>query len=308
MDITQLRTLVHVAELGSLSRAAERLNTVQPALSRQIRLLEEELKVQLFERHGRGMSVTPIGREVIASASRIMVEVDTIREAVTDVNQSFRGQVRIGLTPTIGEILARRLTSQIQQDHPKLDVEFKVAFSNSLVDWLQRGSLDIIAGFNPPQSHALRVEPVLLESLYLLDVPGSGLALDRPVRFQSLGGAKFVLPAPEHTLRQIVDNCARLAGVSIQAATTADSMYTTLQLVKAGFGKTVLPLGPVLGDVRAGLLEAAPLIEPVPQRHVVLCYPGDRPVEPAARYVGNLFKQLAAELAENGTWGGEMIR
>ena len=71
MDISQLKTLIHVAELGSLSKASERLNLVQPALSRQIRLLEKELGTYLFDRHGRGMVITEAGREVLEHAARV---------------------------------------------------------------------------------------------------------------------------------------------------------------------------------------------------------------------------------------------
>lgn len=117
-DIAQLKTLVHVAEIGSVSKAAEGLNIVQPALSRQIRFLEEELKVQLFERHGRGMSITPIGQEVLDSATRILAEIETIRETVHDGSQSFRGEVRIGQTPTVADVMIARLARRLHADHP----------------------------------------------------------------------------------------------------------------------------------------------------------------------------------------------
>src|SRR5262245_40348042 len=77
VDVAQLKTLIHVAELGSLSKAADRLHIAQPALSRQIRLLERELGVDLFERHGRGMVITAAGREVLDRAVRIMAELDS---------------------------------------------------------------------------------------------------------------------------------------------------------------------------------------------------------------------------------------
>ena len=76
MELSQLRTLVHVAELGSLSKAADRMRIAQPALSRQVRMLEEELGIRLFVRHGRGMVVTEQGREVLAHATRIMAELE----------------------------------------------------------------------------------------------------------------------------------------------------------------------------------------------------------------------------------------
>lgn len=307
MDITQLRTLVHVAELGSLSKAAERLNTVQPALSRQIRLLEDELQVRLFDRHGRGMSITPIGTEIIAAAARIMTEVEAIRTIASDDRDSFRGQIRIGLTPTLSEFMIPALTKRIRAEHPKLEIQFKTAFSSYLLDWLQKGELDLVAGYDPPPSPALRVEPVVIEDLFLVGRPGQGLAMSSPNRFADLAGHRFVLPARGHALREIVDDCARLAGVQIEATVMADSMRAMLDLVKEGFGVTFLPLAPIYEDLRQGRLEVAPVTDPRPRRRVVVCFPTDRPLQPAARYVGHLFRDVASGLVESKRWGGEMM-
>src|SRR4051794_16953846 len=98
MDVAQLKTLIHVAELGSLSKAADRLRIAQPALSRQIRLLEKELGTVLFERHGRGMVITEVGREVLNHATRVMTELDAIRNVTSEESPSFKGLVSIGTT------------------------------------------------------------------------------------------------------------------------------------------------------------------------------------------------------------------
>src|ERR1044071_2451136 len=105
MELSQLRTLIHVAELGSLSKAADRLHIAQPALSRQIQLLEKELGVYLFERHGRGMIITDIGREVLEHARRVLLELESIRTVVAQDRTSFRGLVVVGMTPTVAEIV-----------------------------------------------------------------------------------------------------------------------------------------------------------------------------------------------------------
>lgn len=91
MDVTQLRTLIHVAELGSLSKAVDRLHIAQPALSRHVRLLEEELGVRPFDRHGRGMIVTEQGQGVLRHALRAMAELEEIRAVVSDENAPLRG-------------------------------------------------------------------------------------------------------------------------------------------------------------------------------------------------------------------------
>ena len=118
MDVTQLRTLIHVAELGSLSKAADRLHIAQPALSRQIRLLEQELGVRLFDRHGRGMVATEQGREVLRHALRVMAELEEIRAVVADEEAPLRGQFSIGMPPTASDIVSEPLVSAFRDAHP----------------------------------------------------------------------------------------------------------------------------------------------------------------------------------------------
>lgn len=143
MEIAQLKTLIHVAELGSLSKAADRLQVAQPALSRQIRLLEKELGMFLFERHGRGMVITDIGREVLERAVRIMAQMDEIREMTASGHSSYRGTVMIGTTPTVSEIVSVPLVRKITESHPELRIRLLSAFTGHLLDWVERGELDV---------------------------------------------------------------------------------------------------------------------------------------------------------------------
>lgn len=124
MDLAQLKTLIHVAELGSLSKASERLNVVQPALSRQIRLLERELGASLFERHGRGMAITDTGRRVLEHAERIMEELEGVRTAAAPNPQALTGFVSIGTPPTVAEILTVPLARRVREAHPGLTIRF----------------------------------------------------------------------------------------------------------------------------------------------------------------------------------------
>ncbi|WP_417210431.1 LysR family transcriptional regulator [Antarctobacter sp.] len=307
MDLTQIKTLVHVAEIGSISKAAERLNTVQPALSRQIRLLEEELKVRLFERHGRGMRITPIGQEVLDSATRILTEIEAIRETVHDGSKSFRGEVRIGLTPTVADMMIAALARRLRADHPKLHVQFKTAFSAYLLDWLRRGELDLVVSYDPEPSRSLLVEPVLMESLFLVSRPGHGLSLNKPVPFADLKGKPFVLPGAGHALRTIFDNCTRLSGISVDTTVTADSMRAMLDLVRDGFGMTMLPLGPIFAEIDSGVLEAAPLTDPMPQRRLVMCLSADTSIAQATRHVAKVFREISADLVKRDIWRGQVL-
>lgn len=307
MDIAQLKTLIHVAELGSLSKASDRLHIAQPALSRQIRLLEKELGTYLFERHGRGMLITDSGREVLAHAARIMEELESIRSSVAGGKASFRGSVVIGTTPTVAEIVTVPLVRKIKEAHPELAVRFSSAFSGYLLDWVQRGELELAISYDPQPLHTLRILPVMMENLLLVGPASAGLRLDRPVRFDTLRTQALVLPSGRHGLRVIMDDCAEKAGVALLTSVEADSFGAMIDLVRHGFGFTALPLASIYSQIEAGVLSAAPLTDPVPMRKLVRVYPADRRMSPAAKFVGDAFLDIAADLVGRGIWAGHML-
>ncbi|MDE4537391.1 LysR family transcriptional regulator [Pseudomonas sp. ITEM 17296] len=307
MDVVQLKTLIHVAELGSLSKASDRLHIAQPALSRQIRQLEKELGVYLFERHGRGMIITDAGSEVLQHATRIMDELEAIRSSVVGGHASFRGAVAIGTTPTIAEIVTVPLVTRIREAHPDLSIRFSSAFSGYLVDWIQRGELELAISYDLEPLHTLRIVPVMMENLVLVGPPSAGLAWDNPVNFATLAQQQLVLPSPRHGLRKIMDHCAADVGYKIAANVEADSFGAMIDLVRHGFGLTALPLASIYTHLQNGTLCAAPLIEPTPMRKLVMVSPADRHVSPATRYVGETFVELASELVAQGIWAGHML-
>lgn len=307
MDLTQLKTLIHVAELGSLSKAADRLYIAQPALSRQIRLLEQELGVYLFERHGRGMVITDEGREVLDRATRIMAEIEGIRSSVAKGECSYKGRISIGTTPTVAEIVTIPLMKRVRDAHPQLGVRFCSAFTGYLLDWLQRGELDLAVSYNPQPVRSLRTIPIMMENLLLVGGEKDGLSLDTPVSFKELGGMDLILPSPRHGLRTIIEEYALQSKITLRTQLEADSFGTMIDLVRNGFGSTILPLAPIYLLVKSGRLCAAPLIDPAPTRKVVLVFPADRAVNPAARFVGEVFKEIAGDLVSKTIWAGHLL-
>jgi len=307
MDVVQLKTLIHVAELGSLSKASDRLHVAQPALSRQIRQLEKELGVYLFERHGRGMEITAAGLEVLERATRIMNELESIRTSVAGGRAAFRGMVAIGTTPTIAEIVTVPLVQRIRDTHPDLSIRFSSAFSGYLLDWLQRGELELAISYDPQPLHTLRIEPVMMENLVLVGPPEARLNLDTAVSFAELANEQMVLPSPRHGLRKIMDQCALERGFKITTSVEADSFGAMIDLVRHGFGYTALPLASIYSRLDDGSLCAAPLVDPTPMRKLVLVLPADRQVSPATRYVGQTFVDIASELVAKGIWAGHML-
>lgn len=307
MELTQLRTLILVAELGSLSRAADRLCTAQPALSRHVRLLEEELGVQLFDRHGRGMVLTEHGRAVLDHATRIMHEVDDIKSSVVDERGTLSGQVSIGLTPTVSEMLALPLVTALRKAHPNASFRVVSAYSLYLLEWMHGGDLDIAILYDPKAIRSLKSEPFLEESFHIMGPADAGLDLRTPVPFADLAGRPLVLPGNTHSLRHIAENAAEEVGISLDVVIEADSFSVLKQLVLSGVGWTMLPLGAVVADIACSRLTAAPLIDPAPRRMLELSFPTDRPTSRLASAVRRALISTGADLVSRGVWPGKML-
>jgi LysR family nitrogen assimilation transcriptional regulator len=302
MEFGQLRTLIHVAELGSLSKAADRLRIAQPALSRQVRMLEEELGIELFTRHGRGMVLTEQGRDVLKHAMRISSELEEIRASASDVEAPLAGQVAIGLPPTVADIISVPLVAAFGKAHPNAVLRLVSAYTGYLMDWLHRGEIDLAVLYDPRTARSLRSRPLLLENLFLIGPPEAAFSTVRAVSFKDLAGKRLLLPSPRHGLRTIVERCASDAQIPLDVAVEADSYATLKDLVR-----TILPLAPIHESVVANALTAAPLIDPVPVRRLVLSFPADRQTPRLARFAGKAIVDIVADRIERAVWVGQLL-
>ncbi|MFK7754337.1 MAG: LysR substrate-binding domain-containing protein [Sedimentitalea sp.] len=302
-EISQLRTRIHVNELASLSKASDRLNIAQPALSRQVRMLEDELGVRLFERHGRGMVTTEAGQDVIRNAYRVLGELEEIRACVAD-DAPLRGHVSIGMPPTVADILTEPLVKVFAQRHPDATLRTVSAYSAYLLDWLQRGDVDVAILFETKSAHTLRSQHLLEEMLHLIGPALAKLDPLKPVRFADLADQRLLLPRGGHGLRKSLEDSSSSAGFQLNVTVEADSYSTLKDLVKSGHGMTILPIAPIHRDIQSGELTHAPLINPSPIRRLMMSYPADRATPRLAKFAGAMLTQSARDLGESGVWSG----
>lgn len=307
MELSQLRTVMLVAELGSLSRAADRLCTAQPALSRHVRLLEQELGVSLFDRHGRGMVLTEHGRAVLEHVTRIMHEVDDIKSSVVDQRGSLSGSVSIGLVPTVSEIMALPLITALRRAHPNATFRIVSAYSLYLLEWMHGGDLDVAVLYDPKALRSLKSEPFVEEDLYVVGPSDAGLDHLTPLRLADLANRPLVLPGMTHSLRHIAESAAEEAKIKLDILVEADSYSVLKQLVLNGVGWTILPLGAVVADIACARLSAAPLVDPAPRRMLELSFPTDRPISRLASAVRRALITTASDLVKRGVWPGKML-
>lgn len=307
MDLKQLRTFLHVADLGSLSRAAERLHTAQPALGRQIRMLEAELGGALFTRHGRGMVLTDTGSLLVERATAILRMVEDTREELTASLGAVSGAVSLGVPPTAGEVIAGRLVERFLRDFPEVTVRIVPAFSGYLLEMLQRGEIDLAVMYQTAAIRHIPAEPLIQETLHLVGAAGSGLDLSEPRDFATLADLPLVLPGPRHGLRTLLENAARQADMVLRVTVEADALQTLKELAARGLAHTVLPLPAIHGDIGAGTLRAAPIARPSLDRRLVLARSLVRPTTRAVRVFAETLRAETTNMVREGVWQGELL-
>lgn len=302
MDFKQLKALVTVVEVGSVTRAAELLHLVQPAVTRQIKALEQELGVPLFERTRQGMRPTEAGATVAERARRALTELDRARAEVAPARGVVTGIVTLGLLESTAGLLAEPLTSAVLRDHPGIELRLQTAYSGHLRRWLDEGDLDLSLLYNLTSSPSLTVMPVVRELLWVLAPPSAGLDPARPVSFTRVAENPVVLPSPGHGLRSLIDTAARQAGADLTPSVQTNSMQLQKRLVLAGHGWTVLPGVGIAEDIAAGVLSGAPVCEPEVWRSIVVATPRPGRVPPAVDVVAReLIHQIGRAVAD-GRW------
>ncbi len=298
MDIAQLKTLMSVAELGSLNKAADKLHIAQPALSRQIRLMEEELQAQLFIRHGRGMVLTPIGHRVLRRARTIVAEMDLIYSDVSSFRHHLEGKVVLGMPPTIGEMITVPLTRLLQDIQPLMSFRYTAGFCGHLLDWLQRGDLDMAILYDPRPLKSVTRRPFVDEQLFAVGNADKKYRLDRPLRLEDLRGEPLVLPSSRHSLRALID----MSGVDLEVKFEVEALVTIKDVVMSGLGTTFLPMSYIKNDLAAGRLTAAPVVEPRLIRTLYIAFSTDRIASSEAQICERALLQLVERMIAGDEW------
>jgi DNA-binding transcriptional LysR family regulator len=304
MDIRQLRTFIHVAELGSFSKAAERLHIAQPALSRQIRLLEAELDVALFVRHGRGVRLTDAGALFLDRASGIMRQIEQARADVAAEAGDVSGEVSIGMPPSVGIVLTGPLVADFRQAFPKVKLKIVEGVGGFVHEWMLGGRLDIGILYEPGVPRQLETAPLWREDLHLIGPAGAKLSPEEPVPLSTLSGLPLILPSAGYGLRGLVERHAARQDVTLRIEIEADAMRIQKELTARGLGHTVLTFASVREEVAAGRLSSAPIVEPCMPRRVIRAFPADRAVSRATRMLGDRLFVVVKRMIAAGEWPG----
>ncbi len=305
MDIKGLRFFLGVLRYKSITKASEHLYIAQPALGLQIRKLETELGVKLLQRHSRGVTPTEAGLLLAEHAEVILRQVDRARQDLQDHSQSPRGRVTIGLSPTTSQLLGTTLADRVRELYPEIALSISEGLSEQLMEWVDKGKIDLALTYNPNATGDVEVERLALEGLYFIRRPGDGGT--EPVKLASALSDPLVLPSRPHLLRLQVDEAAKSIGAEVEVACEVDSVPMIREFVKRGFGNTILPLGAVRAAIGSATLRANRIVGPEIERTLYLAYSHDRPPSKAFLTVADLVRGITVEMIDDGIAGWRSV-
>ena len=253
MDLKQIEYFVRVAELGSFTRAAVVLNIAQPALSRQVRLLEVELRQNLLVRNGRGAIPTEAGKVLLEHGRGILHQVERAREELGRVRGALAGRVAIGLPTSVARVMTVPLTRAFRQELPEVRLSISEGLSGAILGGLNSGHLDLVVLYNAQPSRETDVAHLLDEDLVLVRARPPGLLEDPPlgpIALSEVAQLPLVIPTRPHAIRMHVESEMAQIGCTPQVALEIDGVSAILDLVADGAGCAVLSRNALLNSPR----------------------------------------------------------
>ena len=249
MDLKQLEYFVRVAELGSFTRASIALNIAQPALSRQIRLLEVELRQNLLIRNGRGALPTEAGNLLLKHGRGILHQVEVAREELGAVRGALAGRVSIGLPPSLSRLITVPLTRAFREHLPHARLTLTEGFSVVMYEGLRVGNLDMSVLYNAENSPEVEVTTLHTEELVLISktagvrskAPRKPTLKHTPISLAEVADLPLILPSRPNAFRILIDREMIAINRKPQITLEVDGLNAILSLVKEGMGHAVLP-------------------------------------------------------------------
>lgn len=279
MELRQLRYFLAVVDHLHFARAAESLHISQPSLSQQIRALEEELGVVLFERSRRHVALTADGEALLPYARRLVALAQDAEEEFAARSGLSRGRVRLGTTPTLGGHLLPRVISGFFRKYPGLELTITEDGSDHLARELERGQIDLALLVEHPNMHGALFEPLLEEEIVAVLPQAHPLSERGTIPLRELREERFILCREGYHLRTLTLAVCREAGFTPRIAVSGTDVDTALRFVRSGLGVTLVPQI-ALDDSRS--VAALSLREPAVRRTVGLAWNPHRYLSKAA--------------------------
>jgi LysR family nitrogen assimilation transcriptional regulator len=292
MQLERLRVVHLVGKLGSISKAALALQLAQSAVSRHIALQEAEWGDRLFERTGRGVSLTEFGARMLPLIRGLLNHGQRLAEQAHEASGVASGNVHIGVLPSLSNLLIARLMEVVRAEHPAIQLRVRLGFSGVLDEHLAAGNLDfaIINRYS-------RTAPSGEDSLgkldtYVIGRRGHAMLGAQEFPFAQLGRLVLALPGEPNGVRLVLDSMARERQITLNVGVEVDAMSAIKEVVMQSDVCSLVSYTAIHEEARLGQLVAVKLIHPGLPRTVSLAITRAHPMSLAARVVLREVKRL----------------
>ena len=287
MELKSIQFFIAVASIGNITRAAQELGIVQPALTRHIKQLEDEFGVRLFSRLPRGVQLTTAGREFLDYCRRIVDEVDRAKHELTAQGSQPRGLIALGSTTTLARVLMPTVLGKSMIELPKVSLRVIEARSVRLHEQLLTGALDMAILTNPLGSYQLSMQPLLAEPLCLVARPEL-MPRKKSLSANEIGLYPLVITPG---MLSLVVGAQKASRQSLKLLAEVESVETIRCLLLSENAASIVPPTAFWEDLQTGRLQAIPIRSPIPQRMLVLATRTDNADLPSIRHLGRIVRQ-----------------
>jgi LysR family nitrogen assimilation transcriptional regulator len=240
LNFTQLRYFAAVARSRSLTRAAAELRVAQPAISRQIKLLEEELGTPLLSRHHRGVELTDAGLLLQQRSEFLVRTLEETRIEIMDLSAEPAGELRLGCPPSLTRRLIAKALQRFLSRYPRVRVRLREAMSDHLCQLVVSDQLDMaIISVSANESHLERT-PLYPEAIWLFGPPGT-LNRRTPITLAAVAKLPMLLSMPSNATRTLLESRMREAGLKPKVLVETDSIAVVHELIENGIGYAAAP-------------------------------------------------------------------
>lgn len=291
MTLKELQYLVALADQGRFGRAAEACHVGQPTLSTQLKKLEDYLGVTLFERNKHYMLPTPIGEEIVERARMALDVVEQIRQIARQGDNPMKGELRLGVIPTLGPYLIPHLLPAIRSSCPKIQLFLREDLTANLLERLRKGRLDALLLALPVTGDDIETMTLFREPFMVALPAGHALEGNKEIREEDLIGENVLLLEEGHCMRDQALAICGSAASNQREELKATSIETLRQMVAASVGCTLLPALaalPGVGSVQNGLVQIRPFKSPIPARTVGVAWRHRYPREKTIRLLAKI--------------------
>jgi LysR family nitrogen assimilation transcriptional regulator len=284
VDLKQMQYFLCLTQERNVTRAARRLNIVQPALSMQIAKLEAALGKQLFFRTAQGMSLTPAGEEFERLVAPIIKDIDRAREEMARLDGKVAGRVSIGMINSAAQSILPVSTLRIASAYPDIELSICEGYSETMLEWVLAGQLDLAIVNARQRGSAQPMQHILDEEMILAHAASAEWSLPMLVSLSAIKKIDLVIPSRRHGLRRILDEGAANAGFALSPRLEIDTLPAICDVVASTAMATILPGIALRGALEAGAVRAHRL-RPALTRSIAWVYHPRRIVSSAMKAV-----------------------